>query len=289
MQNRYVGDVGDLGKYGLLRHLSGHTAEDEGVRLDVAIIWYFHHDEIHVGNRQRINGDGGHTSYLRRTATDDKAEYRNCDIELWESLRDLVYRNARCVHCAEEAGLLPEGTRFYGAPLVYLEGSPPQLRQQMRAHWWRRALRDTRYAEIVCCDPDNGIGAEDQKHRDKGTKYTYYSDLADLWNRGQSLVVYHHLGRADNDQQAQEKAQELSESLEGNPEVVPFIFNRGTARVFLVAIRPEHADPIRERIDRFLDGPWAAHFRHAGEGEARPRPAPRQPRAGARLLAEVGD
>lgn len=290
MQNRYTGDVGDLGKYGLLRYLSGHTAEDEGVRLDVAIIWYFHHDEIHVGNRQRINGDGGHTSYLRRTATDDKVEYRNCDVELWEMLRDLVYRNARCVHCAEQSGLLPEETQFYGAPLVYLPGSPLPLRQQMRTHWWGRALRATRDSEIVCCDPDNGIGANNLIHDvSRGTKYTYYSDLADLWNRGQSLVVYHHLGRTDNDQQAQEKAQELSENLEGNPEVVPLIFNRGTPRVFLVSIRPEHADPIRERIDRFLDGPWAAHFRRAGQEGQRPRPAPRQPRAGAGLWLREGD
>lgn len=289
MQNRYTGDVGDLGKHGLLRYLSGHMADDHGAQLHVGLLWYFHHDEIHVGNRQRINGDGGHIAYLRRTATDDKDEYRNCDPDLWESLRDLVYRNARCIHCAEQAGLLPEGTQFYDAPLVYLPGSSTKLRREMRAHWFRQALLRVNLADIVCCDPDNGIGRQELMHRDTGTKYTFMSDLQALWNRGQSLVVYHHLGRSDHDTQALEKAGELSESLEGNPGVVPLIFSKGSPRVFLVAIRPEHADPISERIDRFLDGPWAAHFRRAGEGEARPRPAPKAPKAGARLLAEVGD
>lgn len=288
MQNRYVGDVGDFGKFGLLRYLSGHTANNERERLRVGVLWYFHHDEVHVGNNQRINADGRHISFLRRTATDDKAEYRNCDPGLWEGLRDLVYRDGRCLCCAERAGLLPEDTQYYRAPLVFLEGSPPQLRRQMRTHWWRRCLRATADAQLVCLDPDNGIaGDENLKHRDKGTKYTYHSDLADLWNRGQSLVVYHHLGRTDADAYSLQKALELSEASEGNPEVFPLIFNKGTLRVFFVIPRPEHREVIRERVDRMLAGPWNRHFRLAGEGAERPRPAPRQPRAGANLFAEV--
>ncbi len=288
MQNKYVGDVGDLGKHGLLRFLSGHTADDEGNLLRLGVLWYFHHDEVHVGNPRRINGDGSHTGYLRRTANDDKAEYRDCDIELWEGLRDLVYRNARCVHCAARAGLLPDDTLYYDAALVFLEGSPPQLRRQMRDHWWMRCLRATKDADLVFLDPDNGIGNEADKHRDKGTKYCYPSDLQDLWSRGQSLVVYHHLGRVDADIYSLQKAQELSGTLEGNPPILPLIFNKGTTRTFFVIPRPEHEEVIRARIDRMLAGPWAAHFRLAEErAEPRPRPAPRQPRAGASLLAGV--
>ena len=29
MQDRYAGDVGDFGKFGLLRHLCGETAQDK--------------------------------------------------------------------------------------------------------------------------------------------------------------------------------------------------------------------------------------------------------------------
>ena len=288
MQNKYVGDVGDLGKHGLLRFFSGHTADDEGDLLRLGVLWYFHHDEVHVGNPRRINGDGSHTGYLRRTANDDRAEYRNCDPELWEGLRDLVYHNARCVHCAAQAGLLPDDTLYYDAALVYLPGSPPRLRQEMRAHWWRQALLKVILADLVFLDPDNGIGTDNLIHNiQKGTKYAYASDIADLWNRGQSLVVYHHLGREDNDQQALALAQDLSDRLEGNPPVTPLIFSRGSSRVFLVIPRPEREDLVEDRVNNFLDGPWARHFRRAGEREARARPAPRGPRAGARLLAEV--
>lgn len=285
MQNRYTGDIGDFGKFGLLRSLSGYYPEDEHDRLRVGLLWYFHYDEVHVGNNQQINADGRHISYLRRTATDDKAEYRNSDVELWEGLRDLVYRDGRCVHCAERAGLLPDDTVFYRHALTYLEGSSPQLRRQMRTHWWTRAQRATANAELVCLDPDNGIGVENVKFRDKGTKYTYLSDLADLWNRNQSLIVYHHLGRVDADTEALRKGGEISEALEGNPQPIPLIFTRGTLRVFFVVPRPEHEEAIQERVDRLIAGPWNQHFRIAEEGAAPRVRIVRVPKAGAKLFA----
>ena len=55
MQNRYVGDVADFGKHGLLRFPSRMTDPDEGKQLRVALLWYMHHDEGH-------NLHGSHTS-----------------------------------------------------------------------------------------------------------------------------------------------------------------------------------------------------------------------------------
>ena len=261
MQHRYVGDIADFGKHGLLRHLSGATDPHGGEPLRLGLIWYFHHDEIHVGNRQKINGDGGHTGYLRRTARDDKSTYRNCDPDLWESLRDLVYRNARCVHCAELAGILPPDTRFYSDPLIFTPRMPAALKRDLRAHWWRHALRATRDAQLVCCDPDNGIGRDDQMHREKGTKYAYLSDLSALWDRGQSLVVYHHLGRSNEKKQVAGVLAQLCEEL---PESQPMALrlHRGTARVFLVAARPEHRELIERRVARFTESGWGTngHF-----------------------------
>ena len=142
---------------------------------------------------------------------------------------------------------------------------------------------------MTCLDPDNGVADESLKFRDKGTKYTYLSDLSDLWNRHQSLVVYHHMGRVDADTQALDKGREITEALDGNPEVLPLIFNKGTLRVFFVVPRPEHAEAIRDRVGRLIAGPWGQHFRRPGEGPERARPAPRIPRASAKLFAGVGD
>jgi hypothetical protein len=50
MQDRYFGDVGDLGKYGLLRALSGLNEEPQ---LRLGVVWYLFPDESH-------NTDGKH-------------------------------------------------------------------------------------------------------------------------------------------------------------------------------------------------------------------------------------
>ena len=62
MQNRYVGDVGDFGKFGMLRCM-----ENSG--LSIGVNWYLVEDENH-------NNDGKHIGYVK----DDK--YRGCDDEL---------------------------------------------------------------------------------------------------------------------------------------------------------------------------------------------------------------
>ncbi|MGN1144419.1 MAG: hypothetical protein ACI4SU_07600 [Anaerovoracaceae bacterium] len=46
MQNRYTGDIGDFGKLGLLRQLSG-------AGFSIGVNWYLTPDESH-------NGDGRH-------------------------------------------------------------------------------------------------------------------------------------------------------------------------------------------------------------------------------------
>ena len=80
MQNRYVGDVGDFAKHGLLRFLSGMTDPDEGKQLKLGVVWYLHHDEKHPpADNVKISGDGDHIEYITRIPGDDKSNFRNCD------------------------------------------------------------------------------------------------------------------------------------------------------------------------------------------------------------------
>ena len=260
MQNRYVGDVADFGKHGLLRFLSGMTSEDAGDPLKLGLIWYWHHDEKHVGNRKKINNDGGHVGYLRRTRTDDKSQYRNCDPCLWESLRDLVYRDARCTHCTELAGILPEGTSYYDAQLYYVPGMPIATKRATREHWLGEALHATQDAQLVCVDPDNGIAPDTKKYLAIGPKYVYLDDLQAIWKRKQSLVIYHHLGRGDSGDLIRKAAALLREGLGTAP--IPLWFHRGTSRVFFVVPQPEDRELIRGRVDRLLEGPWQNHFEY---------------------------
>ena len=261
MQDRYVGDVGDLGKFGLLRRISGITDTSPEPHLQLGVVWQHHHDEKHPpGNKAKMSADGRHISYLRRTSRDDRAEYRNCDVELWESLRDLVYRDGRCVHCAESANLLPADTMFFTDMLHFFESMRRPLREQVRAAWVRGALRATQGASVVFFDPDNGIGNERKRFKGDGTKYVYISELRDFWERNQSLVVYHH---ASQGKTVERQARDLMATLEVEfgLEPIPLLFSRGTSRLFIVIPQPNEAGAvIEDRIDRMLETGWNRHF-----------------------------
>ncbi len=267
MQDRYVGDVGDLGKLGLLRWLSGLTDTSPNPQLQLGVVWCWHYDEKHPpANKNKMSADGRHISYLRRTSREDRAEYRDPDPNLWEGLRDLVYRDGRCVHCVERANLLPDDTLYYSSQLNYFEAMRRPLKEQVRAAWLKGALRATQGASIVFFDPDNGIGREDRKFNKDGTKYVYLSEFHKYWKRNQSLVIYHHAAQGKT---VERQALEISEVLEEEFGVEPImlLFARGTSRLFIVIPQPDETGAeIRDRVDRMLETGWAWHFERMPRG-----------------------
>jgi len=182
MQNRYVGEAGDSGKYGLLRSL--------GADLQLEIVWYLVPDESH-------NEDGRRIAYLTpSTATLNK--YRDCDPYLYDALAKIVRSGQRSVEFVRQRGILPRGTRFFEDALTF-EGMPNigsrarAARLDHRAQWLERAMLATRDADIVFLDPDNGIESGTQNHTSKGPKYVYFDEIQPYLSRGQSVVVYHYM------------------------------------------------------------------------------------------------
>src|SRR4051794_23930652 len=103
MQDRYVGDVGDFGKYGLLRSLASNHS--------LGVVWYLTPDEDHTN-------DGKHTSYLHPTRK-NLTDYRDCDPDLYDALSGIIHAEQRCVKGVRERGVLPAGTVFYEDRLTY--------------------------------------------------------------------------------------------------------------------------------------------------------------------------
>ena len=258
MQNRYVGDVGDFGKFGLLRFLNGETAQDGGCRLRLGVIWYMYPDERHGSDKNKINSDGRHISYSVPTGENIRL-YGACDRELWAKLGHLVGYDARCVHCLERADLLPCNTQYYRPPLFYVPKLRRGMKEAVRNHWFGEALKATKDARLIYVDPDTGIGQDNNKYGEKGPKYAYREDLQAIWERGQSLVVYQHFERKPSYDQIREKAEWLGGTLDTNPPVA-FWFRRGTARVFFVMPHPLHKSSLEERIQHFPDECWSQHF-----------------------------
>ena len=74
MKNQYVGDIGDYGKYSLLRFLAL-----QGIRIGVN--WYLTDNDEST--------DGSFTDYLSKDA------YKNLDPDVYAALQEIVQKHSR--------------------------------------------------------------------------------------------------------------------------------------------------------------------------------------------------
>ena len=154
MQDRYVGDIGDFAKYGLLRALC------EGRQLGVA--WYLRLDETHNDHSMQIG-------YLCRPEV-----WRHLDPELFDALEDIINQwqtgvRERTVDEIRERNLLP-GAVFAGEflytdlrrpnwrqPGVWEANRLAELKHAWRADWFEDVMAQLDGCDIVYADPDNGL------------------------------------------------------------------------------------------------------------------------------------
>jgi hypothetical protein len=170
MQNRYVGDIGDYLKLGIVRALS------PAYRLGVA--WWLFPDEGH-------NKDGRHIGYL-----DHPAEWRHFDPQLFDALGEIVSSGKRDVRALETAHILP-GAIF--ASDVIPIGGPILERRPARERWFASVQRAFHGTDLIFVDPDNGLQPDGYSHGStKSGKSVLLSEPRELVRPGRCLIVYHH-------------------------------------------------------------------------------------------------
>ena len=294
MQNRYVGDLGDFGKYGLLKALclprqvspdqplptnpmwtsttrrdpldpaaSGSTIplwpEEEattGRSLCLGVLWYLVPDEHH-------NKDGRYTQYLEPTAQNQQ-RYRVCDPHLYDALQRIVDSGTRSISSIKHGQVLPIGTRFYEAELTFMKGAgtglmPREDRVKRRNTWLQNGLQATIGCDIVFVDPDNGLEVQVGPYDKRGPKYAFYEELSPFLRRNQSVVIYHHIGRRGSAlEQIWERKAQIETQL-GHTALV-FLYHRGSARAFFVVPTATHAEEILFKAQLFMCSPWGHHF-----------------------------
>ena len=200
MQNRYTGDIGYFGKYGLLRALCSPVGE--GQKLQLGVVWYLVPDESH-------NSDGKLIQYLDPTAKKDRF-LRRCDPELYDTLADIVQNNERRVSSIHKSSILPPNTVFYNELLTF-DGMPTnnpashRKRIAYRNGWVQGAISATEKCDIIFFDPDNGLEVGTKRHAKRGPKYTFYDEIEPYWQRDQSLVIYQHIGHQGSAEEQIEK------------------------------------------------------------------------------------
>ncbi len=263
MQNRYTGDVGDFGKYGLLRHLTGQReAPTSADAMRLGVVWYLYPDESH-------NDDGKYTGYLA-SSPKNHAEFRACDPDLYDSMRHLVETDRRNVAAVQRSRILPDGTLYYEPSLSFPRRMPRSERKAVRASWFDGALEATADADVIFVDPDNsvvfdpaiGIPPSVDQLDNKGPKYVFISDLLRFYERGQSLIIYHHLARWDTHiNQIEKVAQGLKSSL-GLPQLpIRLRYPRGSGRAYFIVPQNEHKSTLERRVSSLLASPRNFHFK----------------------------
>ena len=261
MQDRYAGDVGDFGKFGLLRHLCGETAQDDHPRLTPGVIWYRVADQTH-------NGDGRHTSYLKKSAKnvkdtsvedDNDPRFRDCDAPLYDTLKKMVFRDQdRSIEALEGKQLLP-GAVYWSEKI-----DPP------RSHWFQGALDRTACCNLVFVDPDNGV-ASPRACTEGSPKHVFLDEIRSLVERKPrpNVVIYHHVDHLSDmaeektERQLERLSSELGLSLAERPFGV--LFRRWAVRAFLILPNQDHREMLMERtntlIQKWDDGGKAGpHF-----------------------------
>lgn len=168
MQDRYTGDVGDFGKFALLRALSADR------RLGVC--W------CRTDGAGEANNDGKHLGYLERPG-----RFRPLDPTVFDALQRFAEevregRRARTLDALEALGLLPGGTLFHR------DLCPPA--PQARREWARRMVSAMADADLVFLDPDNGLESERLT-----PKSTAVAELSALRRPGRAILFYHHQSR----------------------------------------------------------------------------------------------
>ena len=253
MQDCYVGDAGDFGKYGLLRELCS-SAEDDRQPLSLGVVWY------RVPNEPGT--DGGKVGYLDPSLTelsDQGKRYRMLDPCLYDALRGIVQSCNRSVQRIRESRILPsDTTAFYEEPLTF-EGIEDTRKSDLRRQWLQGALNLTEGCQVVFVDPDNGLEVKStSRTAKKGPKYAFFDELSPYLQRGQSLVIYQHIARSGKaEDQVRRRLSEIENRL--GHRAMALLYRHGTARAFLVVPTDCHRETLRRRAERF-QGEWKEHF-----------------------------
>lgn len=247
MQDRYTGDVGDFGKYGLLRALTLPSITGiGGPSLKLGVVWYRYRDESH-------NSDGKHISYLEAHR---RRNYYKCDPELYDCLFKIVKESkSRKISEIENSKILGPNTRFFSE-------NCPSGSLQSRTEWHKQALDSTQGCDLVFLDPDNGLINE--MLDDVSGKHAYFCEVQAFVRQGGALIIYHHLNRsATHDQQIKDRVRWLTDKLCDSHQVAAFRYRRGTSPAFFVICPTTNLREILlPRMYAISEGSWVAekHF-----------------------------
>ena len=237
MKNQYFGDVGDYGKYGLLRYFAG-------CGMTIAVNWYL--------TEKDQSNDGNIRGYLT------KEKNRIYDSDLFDVLKRMCAHNKKNVSDFAALGMIP-GARYYDKIVEpVLSTLTVSEKRAARKQWHQEALTVCDGFDLVFLDPDNGLRAGKPSARKDAVKFVYSVEAADYYERGQDVVYYCHKGRRTDEQW--KKAKRIMLEVCPDAALMGVTYHRGTQRSYIFVVHPEREKLYRALLKDFLGTAWKGCF-----------------------------
>ena len=189
MRHKYIGDVGDFGKYGLLRLL-----HKSAPRKRLGVLWY-------LTDEPEQTNDGGHDGYLFRGSSGYRNSFLQCDPELYRKMLRIRESGVLNLSQIQNGDILPSSTTFFDEPVPSGRSGDHNLGRgawECRHQWHANAIRSLRASDYIFADPDNGVilpGSAKSNDAKPSHKHAYWCEISDFLIGGKAVVSYHHLGR----------------------------------------------------------------------------------------------
>lgn len=232
MQNRYAGDIGDFGKFGLLKILSEY--------LKVGVNWYL--IDTPEGELQgAAANDGRHTAYLCRETS---ALYQ-CAPDVAEKLKpiarakDPTNRNI----CLLEK-ILPNVTYFSEV-----------LERDSRDEWFEQSLSALKECDIIFADADNGFEVKSMT-AGKSIKYLLASEIKRYYKDGHSVFFYNHRSRQAKEKYIAQFERILNNSHFKDAAKFAITFHPYSVCDYIFIVHPKHTEKTNAAMSKFKESHW---------------------------------
>lgn len=233
MKDQYVCDIGDYGKYSLLRAFL-----EAGVK--VGINWYL--------TDKDGSSDGKFKDYLK------KDKFRKYDPVVFDALKQEDECGNLTVNAIQNSNILP-GASFYSDSLSFV--GTPKEREEKRSKWLHDSFTALKGAELIFLDPDNGLLVSDDPKAKNAEKYVLPQEIRSYWEKGFNVVYYCHRGRR-KDKQWQDYMCAMYKTL---PEVKILVitYHKGTQRSYVFLVHKMQFDAYKKIINKVLNA-WGGVF-----------------------------
>lgn len=244
MQDKYTGDIGDFGKYILLKKI--HALGKAKIQLGVN--WY------HCTAIEPHSTDGKHISYLS-SSNKYRDKFSQCDPLLYNQLSNIVNSNQRSINAIENDCILPAGTIFYSNPLTakYNSKDKSQLNRDL---WFHQSASRLQKADIIFLDPDNGIAPSSALVTEaRAVKYTFIHEIEAYYKNGKSVIVYNHRDRSPAEQYNR-KLLDTAKLLGCAVNAKVLRFKRVSVRDYLILPQPHHNEIFKLLLGLLTESPF---------------------------------